>query len=322
METLTCNFSGKTRKEVLSGREYIVAPMTMLKEGVFDGSKGPLLYDEEVLTRDIQMWNGMPIVVNHPYKEGKPITARTPSILEKQGIGFVFNANYDDALKAEAWFEVESTGRIYPQILNDLKAGRKIELSTGLFTSEVKAPANATYNGVSYKHKAVVIKADHLAVLTDEEGACSLNDGCGILVNEKTKEEKESDSVLGWIAKKLGFGAELTANEASHVDIAASLQSQLMRNFTQDEPYAYIVEVYNDYFVYRQSEDLYRLGYSKSENDVMISSEVPVKVVREVNFVPTTNSKDEEPEDMAKLKDTERNEMIESLVGKIGRAHV
>lgn len=203
MEHLTVNFTGKVRKASLGGRDYLVAPMTMLVEGVLDGSKGPLLYEEREITRDISMWNGMPIVVNHPYENGRHISARRPDILEKQGIGLVFNADYQGKLIAEAWFDILAIERIEPSILEKLKTGERQELSTGLMTTDIAAPDGVTFNGVSYTHKAVNLKADHLAVLVGSEGACSIKDGCGILVNKKN-DESLFRRLTNWITANQG----------------------------------------------------------------------------------------------------------------------
>ena len=38
------NFVGATRKDTMAGRDYLVAPMVMMVEGVLNGSNGPLYY--------------------------------------------------------------------------------------------------------------------------------------------------------------------------------------------------------------------------------------------------------------------------------------
>lgn len=66
-------------------------------------------------------------------------------------------------------------------MLDALEAGRPMELSTGLFTQNEPAPAGATFNGRPYDYVARNYRPDHLAVLPDQIGACSLADGCGVL---------------------------------------------------------------------------------------------------------------------------------------------
>ena len=59
-----------------------------------------------------------------------------------------------------------------------------MELSTGLFTDNDEtagvSPKGRNYEAVARNHRP-----DHMAVLPDQVGACSINDGCGVLVNEE-----------------------------------------------------------------------------------------------------------------------------------------
>lgn len=186
----------KCRYEVLNGRKYLVAPMTMLVPGVLDGSQGPLYYPPDEVAKYPGAWDGMPIVVEHPTdEEGNPVWARSPSVLEKSQIGTVFNSyilSEDDlldpsqrdkvgSLAAEGWFDVEATRSKAPSVLTALKAGKPVELSTGLMTDNDPAPEGSEYNGRPYNYVARNYRADHLAILPDSKGACSLDDGCGVL---------------------------------------------------------------------------------------------------------------------------------------------
>lgn len=191
MDTLTANFSGKPRRAMLNGREHIVVPMSLIVNGVLPGSEGPLFYPADEIAKDVEQWNGMPLVKDHPFENGKACSARRADILNSQGIGTVLNARYVRAtskLKAEGWFDVENTKRVDQTILDSLLQGKPIELSTGLFTDKVNAKPNATFNGKSYSRIALNYKPDHVAILTDKVGACSIKEGCGVLINEKTED--------------------------------------------------------------------------------------------------------------------------------------
>lgn len=185
METLVVNLTGKVRRETLGGREYLVAPATLLVPGVLDGSQGPLLYTLDDIQQDPARWNGMPIVVGHPYEGGLEISARRPDVLDSQGIGYVFNAQVNGKLSADLWFDVERTRKVDERIIGALEQSKPIELSTGLLTSN--EPSEGTYNGKRYTSIARNHSPDHLAILLDSEGACSMRDGCGVLMNEDGK---------------------------------------------------------------------------------------------------------------------------------------
>jgi hypothetical protein len=166
----------------------------MLVPGVLQGSKGPLLYPPDEVRKSPDDWNHIPIVVYHPMKDGKPVSARSPSILSKYGVGFVFHSRTDSkgVLKGEGWLDVEATRRVDKSVLDSVQLGKPIELSTGLFVDDEPAPEGAIFNDHRGTRKYVGIarnyKPDHLAILPSGKGACSLADGCGVLINEAAME--------------------------------------------------------------------------------------------------------------------------------------
>lgn len=193
METLICNLTGTTRREILNGREHIVAPVTMIVPGVLNGSAGPLLYSAEENSKRVDAWNGLPLTIYHPV-DGK--SARRKEILNSQGVGVVLNTVIENGiLKAEAWFDIERLQSIDSRVLNSLNSGTAIELSTGLKVDLKPAAADSVFNGKSYTHLATNYEPDHLAVLPDQKGACSLQDGCGVLINEEGSVSSSSSSV-------------------------------------------------------------------------------------------------------------------------------
>jgi len=185
---LTVNFSGKVRRATWNGKSYLVAPMVLINPGVLNGSKGPLLYPPDEIVKNYQQWNGVPIVVYHPHRLGQPVSATEPGILDRQGVGVVRNATSNGKLRAEGWFDEIKTKKVNPGVYNRLINHQTIELSTGLFTDNEES--SGTFNGRQYVAIARNYRADHLAVLPDQIGACSVKDGCGVLVNKENKGNK------------------------------------------------------------------------------------------------------------------------------------
>lgn len=184
---LVANFSAGVRSETVNGREFLVAPLTLIVPGVLHGSKGPLYYPPHEIAKNVEAWNGMPLVVLHPTRNGAPISGRDPKVMAESEIGRVYNAKIGSGgkLQAEGWFDVESTNRAdhTKSIIPRLRKGQPVELSTGLFTQN--QPKTGVFNGRSYTHVAMNYRPDHLAILPDRKGACSTEDGCGVLVNER-----------------------------------------------------------------------------------------------------------------------------------------
>ena len=184
-ENLTANIAGGIKHKVVDGKSYLVAPLSLIVPGVLAGSKGPLYYPAEEVQNGYEAWEQIPLVVYHPVRDGQNVSAQHPGVIEKQGIGFVKNAHISKQgkLRGYGYFDVEKTKQVDARIYDRLVAGDPIELSTGLFTTNEPAPQGSNHNGKPYSFIARNYRPDHLAILPDQVGACSLHDGCGVLVN-------------------------------------------------------------------------------------------------------------------------------------------
>lgn len=189
MEFLVANFAGNTRQvQSTDGRTYIVAPLTMIVPGVLNGSRGALYYPEEEIARNHVAWNEVPLLLYHPScpATGRPQTAKDKGVWERSGLGVIRNATIRKGkLTGYGWFDVERVQNIAPDLLMSLRSGSPIELSTGLYTDNYPAPQGANWRGRPYDYVARNYRPDHLAILPDQIGACSLKDGCGVgVLNE------------------------------------------------------------------------------------------------------------------------------------------
>ena len=183
-ETLVRNYSPKSyREETLNGRKYIVSPVTMIVPGVLNGSKGRLYYPLEEIGKDPTPWNDVPLTWYHPVRNGRQVSAKEPGIVDSQGIGFVKKATTGNKLKAEAWIDVAKANRLDPRIVRSVLNSEPMEISTGLYTDNQPAPDGSHFNGKRYDFIARNYRPDHLAILPDQTGACSLRDGCGLGIN-------------------------------------------------------------------------------------------------------------------------------------------
>src|SRR5215218_4283648 len=252
-EEFTINVSPKVKREKRRGRYYLVADATIINPGVMNGSKGPIYYSENESKKSVREWNGIPIVVYHPTVNGEPVSARDPDVLDKFEIGRLFRTGFDGKLKSKLWFDEEDTKRIDVRVYKKLIAGESIEVSTGLFTRNEDTAGE--FNGVKYEKEAFDFKPDHLAILPDKKGACGIDDGCGV------------------------------NNELSHRDIREQLDKALRSKLTQDQPYAYIYEVFDDYFVYSSGDKMYRVEYTKDDTSVTLSDSDPIPVERVTTYV-------------------------------------
>ncbi len=188
METLVANLAlSKVQKKTLAGRSYLVAPVAMIVEGVFAGNQGPILYEQSDITKSVASWNHKPITVGHPKRGDQFVSGCLPESIEDFGVGMVLNTSWNSRtkkLRAEAWFD-ETRLDVVPggsAIKAALAKQEPMEVSTGLFVD--KEVFSGQYNGKEFTGKARNFRPDHLAVIVNGVGACSLKDGAGLLVNK------------------------------------------------------------------------------------------------------------------------------------------
>lgn len=192
-QQIITNLEPSYRYDTLEGRKHLVAPVSMLVEGVHNGSKGPIFYPNEELGKGINVWDHKPIVVYHPQLNGAPISACDPDILSTRKVGVILRTNFKDGLKAEAWIDEEKANQVDSRVTEAILNNEPMEVSTGLFTDTEEI--EGTWNEESYVGVARNYRPDHLALLPDRVGACSLADGAGLMVNAEDLTEGQLQSI-------------------------------------------------------------------------------------------------------------------------------
>lgn len=196
------------RHTVFEGQDTLVIPVVMIVEGVLNGS----LLKQEHFGRYVEAWNGRPVPILHPERNGMPVSANQPDIIERNTVGRVFGARVSNGkLKAELWICVEKAKRLgHSQLLDDLEAGKIVEVSTGYFSDEQQV--SGEFNGRPYDRIDVNIRPDHLALLPGQIGACSVADGCGTRVNQSKGIAMKTKEAFKQIAEALGFRANCSCD--------------------------------------------------------------------------------------------------------------
>lgn len=280
------------RNETLEGREYIVVPMIMIVEGVLNGSQGPLLYPAEELEKLPQIWNHKPVVVYHPQMNGRSLSACDPEVIENYKVGLIMNTSFDGKrLKAEAWLEPSRLKKIDNRVMEALDKGIMMEVSTGLFTENELV--SGEFNGVPYDAIARNYRPDHLAILPDLIGACSIEDGAGLL---RVNSENKGDILF--ILNRLGINSDL-----SHDEIRSQLYTLIRKNQSENEFDFWIEEVYDDRFIYEKKGRLYKQNYNVKEEVANLEG-LPVEVERKISYEEVkviSNQKGEEKMDKQKI---------------------
>jgi len=178
------------RDEEHQGQKHIVVPVAMIVEGIMSGSHGPLLHLADEFGRFVGAWNGIPVTIQHPQEDGIPVTANSPSVIDNQTVGRIYNARMEGPkLMAEAWISIPCIQQVSPSTLALIQSQFPMEVSIGVFTEDELTPG--TWNGENYIGIARSHRPDHLALLPGGVGACSVAAGCGL----RTNENKEIDDL-------------------------------------------------------------------------------------------------------------------------------
>jgi len=320
LNNITFNLSNTAiRRQTLHNKNYIVAPMAMLTAGVHNGSNGPLLYRAAEFKKTTQAWNMKPIVVYHPAINGKGVTACDPDILERQQIGMVMNTTWNGKLRAEAWIDEERANLVDNRVTDALENNKMMELSTGLFTDP--EGTGGDWEGKHYDAIAINHQPDHLALLPDKIGACSIADGAGLLqLNEAA--ETNGLNITGMLANEMDIMRRLVGNAMSHNEVFEALSKALHGKFRDngsgkdidlevDALGHWVVEVFDKDFIYSRENKLYKLGYTKVKNTVTLG-DTPEEVTRVTSY-KTVESGGFVGNEQTQEKDMKK-EMVDTLI--------
>lgn len=312
LQSLTGNMSAHVRYETLEGRNYLVVPMVMLTEGVHSGTRGPLYYPAEELSNLEGRWDHRPIVVYHPEINGAGVSACSPDMVNSRKVGVVFNTRWDSKakkLRAEAWLDIDRLSEVDDRVLNALENDETMEVSTGVFSDNERS--EGVWNGEEYAAIARNYRLDHLAILPDQKGACSVEDGAGLLQLNKELEQKAENNPLlleaiDYLNSKLARSG-LIDNELSHGDIRRELFSEVRSRFGED---IWIEEVYDDNFIYSRLDKLHRLGYTVNGNEVTLGEGTPEEVHQVIDYVPVKNQEGKMPKEKKTAYEDKVNNLI------------
>lgn len=298
---------GTPRVETLMGREFSVFPAVLVRSQVLNNNLGATFLPGSEIEASTDAWNGIPVVIRHPEDLR---SARDPEVLNETGVGFLFRARFeDDALKADVFVDLARAGDVEDasSVVNSVESGQVGEVSTGFGLNIERTPGE--HAGEPYDVVMRDIQPDHLALLVDETGACSVEDGCGLGVNEqRTFRER----VVAFLRSKLGLFPD--ALNQSDEDLRELLASTLRERFGDTNTWIWPVAVFSGegLVVYEREsrggdDGLFRVSFEVSESNEVTLGE-PEEVHRVTTFEPVANAGDPHQE-----VQMERSEMIAQL---------
>lgn len=259
------NLKPMIRNAIMEGKKWMVVPTVMITEGVHAGSGGPLYYPKEELAKTPAVWNHKPIVIYHPTENGRAVSACEPAVISKRKVGVIMNTQYAKGSKkgepgkliCESWFDPERLKDVDERVYNALQNGEMVEVSTGLFTDNEHE--SGEWNGETYDSIARNYRPDHLAILPDQKGACSIEDGAGLLRNSRYSYTEISQRLNDMVRAKQPQGA------MGVVD-------------------AWVCDVFDGFAIYNSKGKMFKQGYSVDDKGAIKLVGAPVEVVRRTTY--------------------------------------
>ena len=348
------NAAASVRYETFEGRRHLVAPVALLVEGVHTGMGGrALFYPASELARFPAAWNGRPVPMFHPTERDEdgaiiPVSANSPEILQRESVGYLFNAWYDDdgrALRAEIWVDEERARRKAPGGVVSLEKGEKIEVSTGLWGDIEEI--GGVWKGEPYEAIFRNYLPDHMALLPGREGACNIKDGCGVF-NEKggklmkgegTISEKpvpgklrRAINYLSWLTGKKGdeilAAAGITMNEEFSHDACRMKLQEMMDAMDTWDRYNVVREIYDNYFIFESvgmgegmPRKTMKMGYKMDKDGHVEMTGEAMEVREKKTYVPVSQGNEgaEEPDvNQKEGPDVDKTAIVTALIANQG----
>lgn len=227
------------RTEVIEGVSFTVIPSKTLPKDVVMNS---IMYPSEEVEAAISTLDMSPVTIGHPVVNGKFAPASDPISQAAYGILGAHNrvkGKTDDGRwvveKLIPTEQLQNTER-GKKLAEAIKHKRPIHTSTGVYlTKEPEIGVNAM--GQEYTSRAKIDRFDHDAILLNEVGAATPEQGVGLFVNEAG--EKEETEVM-YVNLSSGDDFSMSSN-----GMRMKLQDAAQKQFADDDEWLY-VEDFNE----------------------------------------------------------------------------
>lgn len=293
VKSLAINASNISTTTINGQEHYVIrGAVPIVDDIVMNGG----LYPAEEINNSYQTMEGKLMPLPHPMVDGKYVSANDPRAINTYHVGaWAQNVSKSgdqvvmDVYINKAVAETKPDGKRLINRLDEMIAGTNtdpIHLSTGLLTNKEKKSGES--KGKKHSWIARNMQFDHIAILLDEPGAGTPEEGVGMFVNADGQEgEVENASLIdaanslkdGWWNNVKFFISN--ASEMSFDDIYQALRMSIKQD---DKKWRYVVSVWPDHFVYEEDGEnakpkLFDQKYLISDKVVTLVGD-PVEVVR------------------------------------------
>jgi hypothetical protein len=253
-----------------NNREHIVVPSYTLPDNVVMNGG---IYLAEEIAKGFKSLEGTLAPVGHPTLNGKAVLANTPEAINAHHVG-VWNKNVErqgNRVYVEKWIDVERAKEspLGQQLLSAIEAGSPIHTSTGLITKREMAVNQAGYQWIARD-----MRFDHDAILFDEPGAATPDEGVGMMVNS-------AELIVNAICPELVVNDLL---EDSYGQKRDAISAAVREVYGSPDCYCYVEDFDDVNVIYNTPKGLAMVGYMYNEDAVVLIGE-PTPVVTKTEFV-------------------------------------
>ncbi len=290
VKSLAINASNISTTTINGQEHYVIrGAVPIVDDIVMNGG----LYPAEEINNSYQTMEGKLMPLPHPMVDGKYVSANDPRAINAYHVGaWAQNVSKSgdqvvmDVYINKAVAETKPDGKRLINRLDEMIAGTNtdpIHLSTGLLTNKEKKAGES--KGKKHSWIARNMQFDHIAILLDEPGAGTPEEGVGMFVNADGQEGEVETASLIDAANSLKDGLLnkvkffLTHNSDASFDEIYQMLREAIRAPSSSDVYRYVVTVWPDKFIYEEANKLFQQKYLIDDSTVTLVGE-PLEVVR------------------------------------------
>ncbi|EGT0624357.1 DUF2213 domain-containing protein [Citrobacter freundii] len=286
------NSASNITTETIDGKPHIVVRgITPVVDDIVMNRK---LYPAAEIEKAYNTLERNPMPLGHPKVDGKHVSARDVRAVNEYHVGaWLQNVSHNDGKVTgdmyvnRQYAESSEKGKRLINRLDEMLAGTNsvpIHISTGLLYSGIAA--NGESKGKKYNEIATNMMFDHVAVLLDEPGAGTPEEGVGIFVNSEGDEQQIEvarladgiDCTRDGLFNKTKFFFT-NASNFSFDDISRAISDKLREGDAEDK-WLWPETVWPDSFIYRNDTKYLKQKYLIDDDGKAVFVGEPVEVVR------------------------------------------
>lgn len=305
------NSASNITTETIDGKPHIVVRgITPVVDDIVMNRK---LYPAAEIGKAYNTLERNPMPLGHPKVDGKHVSARDVRAVNNYHVGaWLQNVSHKDGKVSgdmyvdRQYAESSEKGKRLINRLDEMVAGSNsdpIHISTGLLYSGIAA--NGESKGKKYSEIATNMVFDHVAVLLDEPGAGTPEEGVGIFVNADGDEQQIEvahladgiDCTREGLLNKAKF-LFTNASNYSFSDIDRAISDRLREGRSQDS-FLWPESVWPDTFIYRDEAKYFKQKYLIGDDGKATFVGEPVEVVRKpTEYEIKTNGENDPMKDL------------------------